>query len=337
LLLGAVLWLHGSKQSHMINTHDCITATTCHDAAHPIYMHGLASVADGVPVCCLLSCCSMGCITVITLLSFPRLQYVSDSLEAGRFWLALLVTWLMFYMAVLTGFGAFLFSGLATYNQLKVVLLPAIPGMLIMLVAFWFFCLRFSSIHPGWTAVKSSLFALVAGADVKDPDAEENVIDQLMGSDAIWQKLQCTVSPTPGCLAQPGGLPGASSGTPLPSGATPICSSVPAAGEAAMGQAAGGADQTTLLPQPPLDAAGLAQPGGLPGASSSTPLPSGATPVHSSVPAAGEAATGHAAGSGSSSRRSLPNGSSHSAGSQVVPQQITPPSSEHSAIQIYLP
>jgi hypothetical protein len=138
-------------------------------------------------------------------------------------------------------------------------------------------------------------------------------------------------------LAQPGGLPGASSSTPLPNGATPVHSSVPTAGEAAMGQAAGGADQTALLPQPPLDAAGLAQPGDLPGASSSTPLPSGATPVHSSVPAAGEAATGHAAGSGSSSRRSLPNGSSHSAGSQVVPQQITPPSSEHSAIQIYLP
>jgi hypothetical protein len=160
---------------------------------------------------------------VITLLSFPRREYASQAVEAARFWFALLVTWLMFYLAVLTGFGAFLFSGLATYNQVWVVLMPAAPGMLVMLWAFYDFCRRFHSIYPGGAAISDWFRALLVGAPVKEADDDEGVIGQLVGSDAFWDKLQRAMGALSGPgWAQPPGLPGAaSSTTPWPSAAGP--------------------------------------------------------------------------------------------------------------------
>jgi len=183
----------------------------------------------------------MGCIMVITLLSFPRREYASQAVEAARFWFALLVTWLMFYLAVLTGFMAFLFSGLATYNQLHVILLPAVPGMLTMLVAFICFCHRFATISPGGRAVRSWFIALVLGADVKTPDDDEGVVGQLVGYDAFWNKLQRTLGAPPGGGGAPSpGLPGtSSSATPQPSAADPTQHGLPHMSASGPGNAAG--------------------------------------------------------------------------------------------------
>jgi hypothetical protein len=126
------------------------------------------------------------------------------------------MTWLMFYLAVLTGFGAFLFSGLATYNQIWVILMPAVPGMLTMLVAFIFFCRRFSSINPGWDAIKSCFSTSV---DVKEPD--DGVVGQLVESNAFWEKLQRTLGAPPGSAQPPGVAEASSSATALAGAAKP--------------------------------------------------------------------------------------------------------------------
>lgn len=158
---------------------------------------------------------------IITLLSFPRFQYKSDSLEAGRFWLALSVTGAMFYLAVLTGFGAFIFSGLATYNQIWVVLMPAVPGMVVMLLAGVFLHYSFWEISPGMEAVQSYLRTLVSGGAEKHRHGDTGVIGQLVGSDAFWEKLQHTLGAPPGRggAQSPSLLAAAYSATSLPNAA----------------------------------------------------------------------------------------------------------------------
>jgi hypothetical protein len=76
---------------------------------------------------------SIGCVMMIIVMSMPRRQYNDDKQEAGRFWLLLLLTWVLLYAAVLTGFGAFIASGLAVHNRASVVVGPVIPGMLLLI------------------------------------------------------------------------------------------------------------------------------------------------------------------------------------------------------------
>jgi hypothetical protein len=60
---------------------------------------------------------SLGCVMMITIMSMPRIRYDDDDLEAGRFWLLLLFTWVLLYVAVVTGFFAFIASGVAVHNK----------------------------------------------------------------------------------------------------------------------------------------------------------------------------------------------------------------------------
>lgn len=58
---------------------------------------------------------------------------------------------------LLTGFGAFVASGLAVYNQWQLVIGPVAPGVLLLVAGFYFIVRRIQSIHPGWAAVWNAM------------------------------------------------------------------------------------------------------------------------------------------------------------------------------------
>jgi hypothetical protein len=141
---------------------------------------------------------SMGCIMMIIVLSMPRLQHDNIDLEAGRFWLLLLVTWVLLYCAVVTGFGAFIASGLAVYNRWGVVFLPVVPGMLLLVVGFAAIVTRFHSLHPGASAVWAALLAMMkpcgscvyAKVEDSDPDVD-------MGQSLFWKHCKRVLGKPP--------------------------------------------------------------------------------------------------------------------------------------------
>jgi hypothetical protein len=92
---------------------------------------------------------SMGCLTLIVVMSMPRIQWASERAQAGRFYIYLLCTWLLLYFAVLTGFAAFVASGLAVNRQVAAVVVPVVPGILLLAVGLLAFVLRFWSLFPG--------------------------------------------------------------------------------------------------------------------------------------------------------------------------------------------
>lgn len=94
---------------------------------------------------------SFGCLITIVMLSMPRIQWADEQAEAGRFYILLLCTWL--YLAVVTGFAAFVASGLAVNRQAAVVVGPVVPGMVLLLLGAVFFWHRFQSLYPGWDAL----------------------------------------------------------------------------------------------------------------------------------------------------------------------------------------
>lgn len=100
---------------------------------------------------------SLGCVMMIVVLSMPRIQWESEKAEAGRFYLLLSFTWFLLYAAVATGFASFVAAGLSVNRQVKVVIGPVVPGMVLLLVGGVLLCYRFWCLAPGWDAVRASL------------------------------------------------------------------------------------------------------------------------------------------------------------------------------------
>lgn len=99
---------------------------------------------------------SIGCVVMIVVVSMPRLKYKKDDeYEAGRFWLLLLSTWLLLWLAVVTCFCAFLASGLAVSPDWRVVIGPLVPGMVLLLAGLFLLGRRFHSLRPSWSAIFS--------------------------------------------------------------------------------------------------------------------------------------------------------------------------------------
>jgi hypothetical protein len=116
---------------------------------------------------------SLGCVMMIIVLSMPRIKYKKEYVEAGRFWILLLITWVL---PVLTGFGAFIASGLAVHNRWKVIAVPVLPGIVLLGFGIVVIVLRFHALNPGRKALKAALkAALCIGRDLRkreivDPD-----------------------------------------------------------------------------------------------------------------------------------------------------------------------
>lgn len=95
---------------------------------------------------------------------------------------------MLLYSAVLTGFGAFIASGLAVYSRWGVVLWPVVPGMLLLVVGGVAIVTRFHSLHPGAYALRAALPAMLspcgsrayAQVEELDPDIE-------MGQSLFWK------------------------------------------------------------------------------------------------------------------------------------------------------
>jgi uncharacterized membrane protein YhaH (DUF805 family) len=135
---------------------------------------------------------SVGCVMMIIVLSMPRLQSSNEQFEAGRFWLLLLATWVLLYLAVLTGFGAFIASGLTVFNVWGIVLVPLVPGMVLLLVGIAVIGKRFHDLNPGWPAL---LAAISVGSwnlrpVVGDPDVE-------LGQTMFWKHCKTLLSTEP--------------------------------------------------------------------------------------------------------------------------------------------
>jgi hypothetical protein len=129
---------------------------------------------------------SMGCVVMIIVLSMPRLQYDDEKLEAGRFWLLLLATWVLLYLAVLTGFVAFM----AVMNTWRVVVGPVIPGMALLVVGFVAIVTRFHSLHPGAAAIRAALSPWSSRVYAKAEDA-----DTEMGQSLFWKHCKKVLEP----------------------------------------------------------------------------------------------------------------------------------------------
>lgn len=96
---------------------------------------------------------SFGCLMMIVMLSMPRVQWADEQAEAGRFYILLLCAWLLLFLAVATGFAAFIASGLAVHRQAGAVVGPVVPGMVLLVAGALFFWHRFNSLYPGGDAI----------------------------------------------------------------------------------------------------------------------------------------------------------------------------------------
>jgi hypothetical protein len=144
-----------SKQVLVSNSTACapISAMRAHQAAVRACALSVFFVLDGMSFGF-----SIGCVMMIIVMSMPRRQYHDEKREAGRFWGLLLVTWVLLYATVLTGFGAFIASGLAVHNMASVVVGPVIPDMILLVTGIVAIVHRFRSLHPGWQAVWIAFF-----------------------------------------------------------------------------------------------------------------------------------------------------------------------------------
>lgn len=100
---------------------------------------------------------SLGCVMMIVVMSMPRLASHNELYEAGRFWLLLLLTWVLLWLSVVSGFAAFAASGLAVHKQVRLVLIPLAPGMLLLCAGLLSIIWRFHSLHPGRACVLQAL------------------------------------------------------------------------------------------------------------------------------------------------------------------------------------
>jgi hypothetical protein len=101
---------------------------------------------------------SLGCVLVIIGISMPRLHRDDQRYEAGRFWLVLVFTWLLMFLAVASGFAAFVASAFAMYSKTRQVLLvPVVVGGFLCFLGFIIMITRFATIFPGWDAIGLAL------------------------------------------------------------------------------------------------------------------------------------------------------------------------------------
>lgn len=124
---------------------------------------------------------SIGCLTLIVVLSMPRMQWASDHAEAGRFYLYLVSTWLLLFLAVLFGFAAFVASGLSVHNHIMFVVGPVIPGSVLLAVGFWAFTWRFYTLFPGWSAIRAA--GPFVHKELADPES-----DVELGQSNFWRQ-----------------------------------------------------------------------------------------------------------------------------------------------------
>jgi hypothetical protein len=97
--------------------------------------------------------CSLGCIVVIVAISMPRRAYADEELEVGRFWLLLMAAWALLYVAVASGFGAFVASARAVYSQFWVLVVPLGLGVVLLALGVLVLWKRLRGLFPGGRAV----------------------------------------------------------------------------------------------------------------------------------------------------------------------------------------
>jgi hypothetical protein len=182
---------------------------------------------------------SVGCLVLIVMLSMPRIQWQEEQAEAGRFYVLLLFTWLLLYLAVSFGFAAFIASGLSVHGQPWMVLGPVIPGMVLLLAGAFFFLHRFHTLNPGCAAVLAALPCRERQLAPVESDVE-------LGQARFWREWPQYLSQLPQSTAN------------AAAAAQPAASVV--AGERAplLGQQAGPSSSSTSPPQLLPDAAAAA-------------------------------------------------------------------------------
>jgi hypothetical protein len=89
------------------------------------------------------------------------MQWADEKAEAGRFYLLLVLTWCLLYLAVVTGLCTFIASGLAVHSQHWVVVAPLAPGISLLAAGLLLLVRRFMSLYPGWDALKKALVFMV--------------------------------------------------------------------------------------------------------------------------------------------------------------------------------
>lgn len=101
---------------------------------------------------------SISCLMMIVVISMPHLTTGNKDYEAGRFWLLLVVTWGLLWLAVVTGFVAFLLSGLATVSHRITVLGPLVPGISMLVVGLiMIFSKLVLRLNPGPRAICTAI------------------------------------------------------------------------------------------------------------------------------------------------------------------------------------
>jgi hypothetical protein len=89
------------------------------------------------------------------------MQWADEKAEAGRFYLLLVLTWCLLYLAVVTGLCTFIASGLAVHSQHWVVVAPLAPGISLLAAGLLLLVRRFMSLYTGWDALKKALVFMV--------------------------------------------------------------------------------------------------------------------------------------------------------------------------------
>eukprot|EP00884_Botryococcus_braunii_P018424 jgi/Botrbrau1/5265/Bobra.0172s0124.1 len=135
---------------------------------------------------------SIACVMMIVVVSMPRVATRDKYYEAGRFWWLLLLTWGLLWAAVVTGFIAFLFSGLATVSTKDTVWGPLVPGMLLLVVGLILLVIRLrGNLYPGQHAICTAFkVCLCCGSGLSDErefEDEDVEIGHQM-SRAYWEQ-----------------------------------------------------------------------------------------------------------------------------------------------------
>jgi hypothetical protein len=134
---------------------------------------------------------SLGCVVFIVTLSIPRTSYKDSELETGGIWLRLAFVWMLLYVAVATGFGAFAAGARAVYAEFGVMIGALVPGILLLLLGLWIILHRLYCLFPGrrsvWRATKHMVWCCGADAERK-PTGNDVEMCELLTSDEFWQK-----------------------------------------------------------------------------------------------------------------------------------------------------
>jgi len=127
---------------------------------------------------------SVGCVMTIVVLSMPRMQWADNRAEAGRFYILLSLTWALLYLAVTTGLCTFIMSGLVSHGNRNIVVVPVIPGIVLVTIGLGLLIRRFRSLFPGWGAVGTAIKFTWSWAD-RELRPVEDVAE--MGQDKFWR------------------------------------------------------------------------------------------------------------------------------------------------------